>query len=392
MAQKVLMRWQANSFFGWGILGLNLFERWTATPDIQPLMGLPITPFDLTGADPLRSAILQPAITAANQFHEALTAGKTGLQETIVIDAFGDSFAPIPARGRGDLGIRNVARSIFENTRVSGAKMIEPYDSVLCASEWAAKVLRENTNKPVTMIHEGIDHSLFFPGPRSGLLDPECFYVFTGGKIEFRKAQDLVILAFREFAARHDDAVLVAAWNSPWPDYSAGFQVNLPAPLRKNASGALDLRQWVTENGISSHQFMELPSMSNFLMPMVLRQMDCALQVSRCEACTNLPAKEAMACGVPVILSNNTGVRDLIDGDNCLPLNTQDPVTGPPGVGTDGWGESRVEEVVDALEKLYTDTQMRKRIGVRGAEWIVENRRTWRDHANDLQAHLLSLL
>jgi glycosyltransferase involved in cell wall biosynthesis len=392
MAQKVLMRWQASSFFGWGIAGLNVFERWTTTPDIQPLMGLPITPFDYTGTDPLRYSVLQPAITASNHFLEGLSAGKVGLEETILIDAFGDSFAPIPARGRGDLGKRNVARSIFENTRVDNTKMIEAYDSVLCASEWAAQLLRANTNKPVTMIHEGIDHSLFFPGPRSGLLDPECFYVFTGGKIEFRKAQDLIILAFREFAARHDDAVLVAAWNSPWPDYSVGFQVNLPAPLRKNANGALDIQRWVAENGISPHQFIELPAMSNFLMPAVLRQMDCALQPSRCEACTNLPAKEAMACGIPVILANNTGVRDLIDGDNCVALNSQDPVIGKPGVGTDGWGESRVEEIVAALEKLYSDTQMRKRIGARGAEWILEHRRTWRDHANDLQTHLLSLL
>ena len=71
---------------------------------------------------------------------------------------------------------------------------------------------------------------------------------------------------------------------------------------------------------------------------------------------------------------------------------SQDPVIGKPGVGTDGWGESRVEEIVAALEKLYIDTQMRKRIGARGAEWILEHRRTWSDHANDLQAHLLSLL
>ena len=94
------------------------------------------------------------------------------------------------------------------------------------------------------------------------------------------------------------------------------------------------------------HQFIELPLTANSLMPAVLREMDCALQVSRCEACTNLPAKEAMACGVPVILANNTGTRDLIDTDNCLALTSQDPVTGPDGFGTDGWGESRVEEIV----------------------------------------------
>jgi glycosyltransferase involved in cell wall biosynthesis len=149
----------------------------------------------------------------------------------------------------------------------------------------------------------------------------------------------------------------------------------------------LDLGRWATENGINPRQFIALPMVPNHMMPAVLREMDCALQVSRCEAGTNLPAKEAMACGVPVILANNTGMRDLIDGDNCVPLTTQDPLNGKPGIGTDGWGE-----IVDALENLYTDTQMRKRIGARGAQWILEQRRTWRDHSSEVKAHLLSLL
>lgn len=181
----------------------------------------------------------------------------------------------------------------------------------------------------------------------------------------------------------------MTAWNSPWPQYSQGFQGKLGAPLRTDAQGALNLQGWVAENGIKAHQFIDLPRMPNFLMPAVLREMDCSLQVSRCEACTNLPAKEAMACGVPVIVANNTGMRDLIGQDNCVALSSQDPVRGEPGVGTDGWGESRVEEIVDALERLYTDTQMRKRIGARGAAWILEQGRTWRDHAKQLKRYLL---
>jgi glycosyltransferase involved in cell wall biosynthesis len=388
-----MMRWQANSFFGWGVLGLNLFQRWITDPDIQPLMGCHIAPQDLAGIDPLRYSLMKPPIAASNQFLQAFKAGELRLreQEVVVIDSFGNGFAWAADR-TDELGIRNVARCIFENTRIDSTKPIQGYDNLLCGSQWSASLLRTVTDTPVTMIHEGIDHSLFFPGPRSGVLDPECFYVFTGGKVEFRKAQDLVIRAFREFAARHDDAVLVAAWNSPWSEDSARFQASLSAPLRKSSNGVAEIGRWVAENGINSYQFIELGMMPNFLMPAILREMDCALQVSRCEACTNLPAKEAMACGVPVILANNTGVRDLVDVDNCVPLMTQDPVIGEPGVGTDGWGESRVEEIVEALEKLYTDTQMRKRIGARGAQWILEHRRTWRDHASDLKAHLLSLL
>jgi glycosyltransferase involved in cell wall biosynthesis len=215
--------------------------------------------------------------------------------------------------------------------------------------------------------------------------------VFTGGKIEFRKAQDLVILAFREFAARHDDAVLVAAWHSPWAGLGSGFQGNLSNPLRLDSKGTPQIKGWAIENGIKPHQFIELPLTANSLMPAVLREMDCALHVSRCEACTNLPAKEAMACGVAVILANNTGTRDLIDTDNCLALTSQGPVTGPPDVGTDGWGESRVEEIVEALETLYVDTQRRKRIGARGAQWLLEQRRTWQNHAASLKDYLLTL-
>ncbi len=101
---------------------------------------------------------------------------------------------------------------------------------------------------------------------------------------------------------------------------------------------------------------------------------------------------EAMACGVPLILANNTGVQDLVDFDNCIALTSQDPVIGLSNVGTEGWGESKVEEIVEALETLYVDTQRGKRIGARGAEWILEHRRTWRDHAADLKAHLQALV
>ncbi len=390
--RRVLLNWEANTRFGWGILGFNLLLQWASDPEIQPFMGTPIEPQGLVGTDPLRLQAITPAIVAANQFLRELNAiqGDLRRHDLLVIDALGNNLLAspsVPAIAR-----RNVGRCILESTRLDDPVMrLSKYDSLLCASNWTAALLRASTDKPVAMIHEGIDHSLFFPGPRSGTLDPGRFYVFSGGKIEFRKAHDLVVLAFREFAARHADAVLVAAWHSPWPKLSAGLQGKLEVPLKCDASGRLEIQRWVVDNGINPRQFIELPLMPNSLMPTVLREMDCALQISRCEACTNLPAKEAMACAVPVILADNTGCRDLIDKDNCVPVASPGPVTAEPGWGTDGWGECRVDEVVAALEMLYTDTQTRRRIALRGAEWILEQRRTWRDHAAALKAHLLEL-
>jgi glycosyltransferase involved in cell wall biosynthesis len=133
-------------------------------------------------------------------------------------------------------------------------------------------------------------------------------------------------------------------------------------------------------------------------MPHVLREMDVSLQPSRAEACTNLPAKEAMACGVPVIVSENTGTRDLVgsapfpgDDATCIPLRRQRPVSGFRDWGTDGWGESDVDEIVAALEFAHANREEARAIGLRGAAWLRANRRTWHDHASALKSVVLSL-
>ncbi len=390
MHNKIMLNWQANNYFGWGLVGLSIFQRWAIDQDVQPLMGRPIGPADVQAMDPLRMFAMGPAVIKSNAFLARLVADKTGAaaKDLIVVNGFGNRF--VAAAAPHFKGRRTIARCLLEDTRVDSARQVlDSHDDVLCASSWGADILRAASGKPVRVIHEGVDASQFFPGPKSGLLDPNRFYVFSGGKIEFRKAHDLVLLAFREFAARHKEAILVSAWHSPWPQGSVGFQGKLKFPLRMGAGGVLDVKRWVTENGISESQFLELPPTPNPLIPAILREMDCAVQVSRCEAATNLPAKEAMACGVPVILANNTGVRDLVGNNNCVVLGTQAPVVSN-SVGTEGWGESSVEEIVYALEILFNDSKSRKQIGARGAQWIMDEGRTWDHHAAALKSYLLA--
>jgi hypothetical protein len=57
---------------------------------------------------------------------------------------------------------------------------------------------------------------LFRPRPKTGW-HGDRFKIFSGGKLEFRKGQDLVLLAFRAFAHRHSDVLLGTAWSQPWP-------------------------------------------------------------------------------------------------------------------------------------------------------------------------------
>jgi glycosyltransferase involved in cell wall biosynthesis len=388
--RSVYLNWQAGNTFGWGILGLNLLFQWARDPGVRPLIGRTISARDLAMTDPLRLAVVAEAIEQSNRFQGELAAGDSILREqrVVLVDSVGNGLAT-----RSTLtGAVNVGRAIFEDTRVGDVdRKLAKYDAMLCGSAWNAALLRSHTRKHVRVIHEGVDPSLFCPGARSGILDPGRFYIFSGGKVEHRKAQDLVLLAFREFSRRHDDAVLVTAWHSPWTQFSAGFKGRLEAPLGLTPKGALDFPRWLRDNGIDASKVIEIWQVPNPVLPTILREMDCALQPSRAEACTNLPAKEAMACGVPVIVARNTGVIDLVDGDNCWPLESQAPVNHDQGWGTEGWGESSVDEILQALETLYTDTQRRRRIGARGAEWIVERQRTWQRHARELKEYVLGL-
>ena len=123
---------------------------------------------------------------------------------------------------------------------------------------------------------------------------------------------------------------------------------------------------WAVANGIPADAVIDVGLNPQIAMPHVLREADAALFANRCEGGTNLVAMECMACGVPTILSGNTGHLDLLQHDEALPLRLQRPVHAAD-VGTDGWGESSVEEMVETLESLWRDRDAAAALGARGA-------------------------
>ena len=50
----------------------------------------------------------------------------------------------------------------------------------------------------------------------------------------------------------------------------------------------------------------------NRQLPHLIKQADVAVFASRCEGGTNLMAMETLACGVPTLISANTGHLDLL--------------------------------------------------------------------------------
>jgi glycosyltransferase involved in cell wall biosynthesis len=259
---------------------------------------------------------------------------------------------------------------------------------IVAGSRWNQQVLQSAGIGPVALVLQGIEPALFHPGPRTGRFAGR-FAVFSGGKLEYRKGQDLVMRAFREFHRRHDEALLVTAWHSPWPHLARGLAGTGGVPPSVNAAGHLDVPAWAAAHGLPAAAILDLGALSNPQMPAVLREMDAALFANRCECGTNLVAMEAMACGVPTVLSANTGHLDLMEADNCYALTRQgpvDPVLASVG-GAEGWGESDIEEMVEQLEAIYRDPAEAARRGTRAAASLA--RLSWPRQVQALKAAIL---
>lgn len=387
--KNVFLNWQLGNTFGWGIVGLNLFCHWANDPEVRPLMGHPITDEDFAMCDPLKLSRMYKAMAYSNEFLAEIKVESDGRRNiaAILVDSLGNGFPQSNCYGK-----QSIARCIFENTDLTGAfAALSRYDALLVASNWNAQLLEEVTGRQAKVIFEGVDTSLFCPAPKSGMMDGEKFYVFSGGKVEFRKGHDLVLLAFKKFHEKRRDCVLVTAWHSPWPHVSAGFKGRLTAALEIGADGTLDIGKWVYQNGIDPQAVIDIGFVPNPLMPLVLREMDVSLQPSRAEACTNLPVKEAMACGVPVIAAFNTGMKDILTDDNCIVLKKQAGIKDQNGFSTDGWGESDVDEIIAALEFAYEHREQARQIGMCSREWLIEHGRTWQFHANELKRWILAI-
>jgi glycosyltransferase involved in cell wall biosynthesis len=390
------MNWGVSSYFGWGVYGLNLALAWARDPDMALVALRPVDPGQLA-LDPVRLRALGPFIAESRSVRAQL-AGRAGQElraQAPLLASLDPEFRILTVDDVQFGGTPSIGVTFFE-TAVHGPEAIgnaRRHPLIVTGSTWNERVLRAHGLTNVRTILQGVDPSLFHPAPSAGGLK-DRFLVFSGGKLELRKGQDIALAAFRRFAERRPDATLVASWHSPWPQLARSVdRTGLAAPVAFDAEGRLDATAWAVANGVRREQFLDAGATPNPLMPQLLRQMDVALFPNRCEGGTNLVAMECMACGVPTILSANSGHLDLIGEDNGYVLTQQGEVAGDPRAAAfgqvPGWGESDVDEAVELLERAYLDREDARRRGARGAAFL--QALSWERTAAELKAAVLGL-
>jgi glycosyltransferase involved in cell wall biosynthesis len=369
--QPLVFNWGVSSFYGWGIYGLNLLLGLADRADYAPFVAIEVQPSEVV-LDPLRQARLAALIAGSQDIWFAL--GETDgpaveIGAPLLLGLGKDLLAAAAAQRKDLVGQPSIGVAFLEEASLNqqARRRAEQFAVIIAGSTWNERILRANGVIATTTVLQGVDTSLFHPAPRSGAVSGR-FVVFSGGKLEFRKGQDLVLAAFRAFHQRHPEALLLTAWSSPWSELTADAAAHpgITAPA-VGPDGIPDVLGWAAANGVPSDAVIALGPVPNIAMPHVIREADAALFPNRSEGGTNLVAMECMACGIPTILSANTGHLDLLRlGDVALPLERQSGVS-RDGIDTTDWGESDVEEIVERLESIWRDRTAAAALGSRAA-------------------------
>jgi glycosyltransferase involved in cell wall biosynthesis len=358
------LAWQINLSTGWGVFGLNLALELArcGTPNLRLICPGPIEhlrampPWHRRAIGALEGRRLTHAVPGL-RFARDRAELKFGTTPDVILYALGNDFTRLQVRGRAQAH-RAIGVVFLENSRIApeGLARARYYDRIIAGSHWNESVLRAQGIDHATAVLQGVDIALFHPRPRAGLTR-ERFVVFSGGALEFRKGQDIVLAAFRAFRQRHPEALLVTCWHTPFSERIASIALGRHArgavPARPD--GTPDVAAWMARHDIPTDGFFDPGYVSYHNLPDLLAECDAAVFPSRVEGGTNLFAMQAAASGVPTIVSANTGHLDLIERAGVSALARQAPVAASHlrGGETEGWGESDPEEIVEALEAVW---------------------------------------
>lgn len=346
---------------GWGIAGKSITKELSRLTPVR----LITDPFNAdTIIDVLEflqiSQLLPEGTTAGGGFNQPLHTDGSVLQAITDV-----AFNPYRPNMRGML---NVGYTFFEDNllikqHIENAK--KHYDVVAAGANWCRDVLIDAGLSNAVTVLQGIDPRLFNPHLNEKEFFRDRFVIFTGGKLELRKGQDIVIRAVKALQSKYNDVWLINQWFNPWP---ASLNTMVSSKLIRYEQKTSDYFQFInhllTLNGVDLSRVISLGPQPNTIVSRVYKNTDVGLFPNRCEGGTNLVMNEYMACGKPVIASFNTGHKDVLTASNSRRIMTNRPFTYTrDGQEVATWEEPDLDETIAHLEWAYHHRDELKQLG-----------------------------
>ncbi|HVX15398.1 MAG TPA: glycosyltransferase family 4 protein [Pirellulales bacterium] len=332
------------SNFGWGVLGKEIAfamarstdVRVIAPPDIDQRLDDEFERYHL------RRLLVSPSdVSSANVPLIQAAIGRT-------LDPFVPGLPPAA-----------VGYAVFEEDRLlpeAVAQARRNYRHLVAASGYCANVLRQHGLTEVSVLPHGVDTTRFTPRtePRTFLQDR--FVIFSGGKFELRKGQDIVIRAYKVLQDRHKDVMLVHSWHNVWPktrDTMAASPHIRYFPPRDD-----DYHAWISallaSHGIDLDRVIPVGPRNHRLLPDLYHATDLGIFPNRAEGGNNMVLMEYLACGKPALASYNTGHKDILRRSNAVLIESHRPIEFRPyGELLATWHDPSLDETIAKLEWCY---------------------------------------
>ncbi|HVO73354.1 MAG TPA: glycosyltransferase family 4 protein, partial [Ignavibacteriaceae bacterium] len=285
----------------------------------------------------------------------------------------------------------NIGHTAFENeiTEIS-KKNAKDYDLILGTSNWCKQKMIDAGIKNGDVLIQGIDPELFYP--QDNHHNKNLFIIFSGGKFELRKGQDIVLKAVKILQDKYNDVVLVNAWYNYWPETMVSMKLSRFINFELRGK---DWQEYMLNlyriNGLDEKRIFTLPIIPNEKLRDLYHKTDIGLFPNRCEGGTNLVLMEYMACGKPAIASFNTGQKDVLTDWSSFPLKKMSDFKIHDNAKQliSEWSEPDLDEVVSALEYAYFHRDEIKKVGANAAEHM--KKFTWKNTADNLLKFLVTL-
>jgi glycosyltransferase involved in cell wall biosynthesis len=219
-------------------------------------------------------------------------------------------------------GSPNLVFSVFETTKLKllSQKMLNngPADIVLTTTKEHKELLSTQIDKPIHVVNEGVDDSIFNTIPVDPYIDTGKFTYVTVGKQEERKNTDMIIKEFLTTMKDKEVALICHSFNMflhtdqkehPFTNLSCWTGIN---PISHNF-------EYKGFDG-KAHKFtydkcdiyFTAPVIPTPQMGSLYHSANVGIQISRAEG-WDLPLTEMLATGMPVIASKCIGHNEYLD-------------------------------------------------------------------------------
>lgn len=250
-------------------------------------------------------------------------------------------------------------------------------DAQVCYSNFAESVIIASNEgkRPSNLyqIYHGIDTTDFFPVNQSVAramlhLEQDDFIIGMVARNQYRKRFDLLMKAFSIFAKDKPNAKLYLHTSMK----DVGFDIQELISQLKIVGKVYATKELRPDKGVSVRD-----------LNIIYNTFDVNALISLGDG-FGLPVAESMATGCAQLVSDHSCLRELVDGHGGMTVKTAAWLLNSAGINTWG-GVSDVDDIVDKLEILYQNRELRIKLSEDAYKFITQEKFTWDYAANEFQ-------